>query len=435
MSVLLQPIELNEKSKSADLMAQLEAVPLGRMYQASFKAMVRLHLWFTGFTHELFGEFMDEARALVLKRAGKDQALDGSEAFQLQTALLIRWGDTFKTWQDTFYRVRVEAGSIPFGVLAVSHERLVVTAVSDQRSAVSEQRAAISDQQSAVSGQRTAISESVADGVFSPQLRTLLNAAGEYLYGDSLNLSARVWRVDREARDGIATVILQGVTNQASAWQIAQDLEQFLGANEDCPRWTSTRLYQRTKTQIAQGDTTGLVSKPCDGRGVSYNALRLARTELQKVHALATDRIMAAQPWVEKERVHLSEAHPEPDICDDKATGGEEGKGIYEVGTVELPLHPNCLCYKTAVLMDEKEFTSRLQGWLKGEQDWGEMDEYSQAVSGQRSVGGEGLEVSLLPNAVNLAVWLFGDSGQLSAFSGQRSAGSVQRSVFGGGAA
>jgi hypothetical protein len=139
----------------------------------------------------------------------------------------------------------------------------------------------------------------------------------------------------------------------------------------------------------------------CDGRGVSYKALRLARTEIQKVHALATDRMMAQQPWVEKEKINLSAAHPEPDECDDAAHGGEDGKGIFPVGTHELPFHPNCLCYKTAVLMDREQFTSQMRDWLQGGQ-WAEMDAYADQI-------GVPLDTDLMPAAVNLAVWLFSD--------------------------
>jgi hypothetical protein len=411
MSSYLPPIVLTETSKAEkQLLARLDSIPLTRMYQASFRAVVRLHLFFTGRTHELFKDFSDRAGALIVKKAGKDQVLDGSAGFDVQSQLFTMWGDVFAQWSREFEQLRVEAASIPFGVLAVAHERLVRAAVSDQRLAVSEELRAKSQE---------LIAESVEDGVFSPQLSVLLNAASEHLYGDSLNLSARIWRIDREARDGIAQVILQGVANGDSAWDVAQALEQFLGASEDCPRWTSTRLYGKTKTQIAQGDTAGLMASPCDGRGVAYNALRLARTEIQKAHALATDRILASQPWVEQEQVNLSAAHPEPDICDEVVTQGEEGKGIYPVGTIELPLHPNCLCYKTAVLMPEKEFTAQLRGWLTGEQAWTEMDRYAELVSGARGQGsGEALGVSLLPNAINLAVWLFGEESQLSAFGG-----------------
>jgi len=391
MTVYLPPISLEEKSKNAKLIDQLDQIPLGRMYQASFKAVVRLHLFFTGRTQEMMLDFTEKAQALILKKAGKDQRLDGTSGFVVQTKLMTMWGDTFKDWSAEFEQVRVEAASIPFGVMAVFHERLVLPAVAIEESPTGMLR----------KGKK--LSEQVEDGVFRPQLNILLNAAGEHLYGDSLNLSQRIWRIDREARDGINAVIINGISSGSSAWDIAQQLEQFLGANADCPRWTSTRLYGKTKSQIASGDTGGLLSgSACDAKGVAYNALRLARNEIQKAHALATDRILAQQPWVEKEKIHLSAAHPETDICDSVVGGGEKGEGVYDVGTIEYPLHVHCLCYKTAVLMAEKEFTSDLRGWLNGTSAWPAMDDYAELVGGDVST-------SILPNAINLAVWLFGE--------------------------
>lgn len=382
MASYLKPMDLEEKkSKTAQLIDRLDKVPLGRIYQASFRALVRLHLFFTGRTHELVLEFSEKAQALILKKAGKDQVLDGTSGFIVQAEMMKLWGDTFKAWADEFEKVRVEAASIPFGVMAVMHERLVKPVV----------------------GEKLAEAVDASQGVFSPQLGTLLQVAGEHFYGDSLGLSDRIWRIDRDARDGINTLILNGISNGTSAWDLAEQLEKYLGANADCPRWTSTRLYGRTKSEIATGDTTGLLrGNACDGSGVSYNALRLARTEIQKAHALATDRVLMSQPWVEKEKVNLSAAHPEPDICDDVTGGGEKGEGVYSVGEIELPLHPNCLCYKTAVLMDESEFTSRLRGWMTGSSPWSEMDSYEQMIGGDAGK-------SILPNAINLAVWLFGE--------------------------
>ena len=384
MTVYLPPISLEEKSKNAKLIDQLDQIPLGRMYQASFKAVVRLHLFFTGRTQEMMLNFTEKAQALILKKAGKDQILDGTSGFVVQTKLMTMWGDTFKDWSAEFEQVRIEAASIPFGVMAVFQERLVLPAV-------------------AIEERGKKLSEQVEDGVFRPQLNILLNAAGEHLYGDSLNLSQRIWRIDREARDGINAVIINGISSGSSAWDIAQQLEQFLGANADCPRWTSTRLYGKTKSQIASGDTGGLLSgSACDAKGVAYNALRLARNEIQKAHALATDRILAQQPWVEKEKIHLSAAHPETDICDSVVGGGEKGEGVYDVGEIELPLHVHCLCYKTGVLMDEAEFTAKLRGWMTGSSPWAEMDDYEQMIGGDVSK-------SILPNAINLAVWIFSE--------------------------
>jgi len=133
VSTYFPPITLTEKkSKAQKLIEQLDSVPLGRMYQASFKAVVRLHLYFTGRTHELVLDFSEKAQALVLKKAGKDQVLDGTSGFVVQTDLLKMWGDLFKVWQDELQAVRREAVSIPFGVLAVMHERMVIPNVSNR---------------------------------------------------------------------------------------------------------------------------------------------------------------------------------------------------------------------------------------------------------------------------------------------------------------
>ena len=380
-------ISLTEKSKAAKLIDQLEKISLGRLYQASFKAVVRLHLYFTGRTHEMILEFSKQAEVLILRKAGKDQVLDGTAGYAVQTQLLKLWDKLFREWQEEFEKVRVEAASIPFGVMAVMHERLVMPLTESTLTP-------------ALSRRERELSEAIEDGVFSPQLKVLLNAASEHLYGDSLNLSQRIWRLDRDTQSGMNTILLNGISNGDSAWNIAQQLEQFLGANQDCPRWTRTRLLGRTKSEIAAGDTTGLLrGDQCDGSGVAYNALRLARNEIQKAHALATDKVLMSQPWVEKEKIHLSAAHPETDICDETVGGGEKGEGIYDVGTIELPLHVNCLCYKTGVLMDQKEFTSRMNGWLNGE-SWSAMDDYQDLVGGDVSQ-------SILPNALNLAVWIY----------------------------
>jgi hypothetical protein len=376
--------------KDAKLISRLDEVALGKLDKAAFKALLRLQIFFTGRTHELLLEFGQQAQAILLKQGGADGILDGISGFKVQTAVLKMWGDSWTTWQNEFQAARREAASIPFGVLAVRHERLVVGTLEGLK--VSER----------IASPAIAMNEAIDGGVFKPQIAFLLNAAADYFFGDSLNLSDRIWRVDREARDAINNVIMQGIADSDSAWNISKKLETFLGAGQDCPRWTSTRLYGRTAADKAAGDTTGLLSgDDCDGRGVSYNALRLARTEIQKVHALATDRVMASQPWVEMEKCNLSASHPETDECDDVVAGGDKGDGVYPVGTIEYPLHPHCFCFKTAVMMNEKDFTSQLNGWLKGE-SFPEMDSYAQDI-------GVDVSTSLMPNALSLAVWLFGE--------------------------
>jgi hypothetical protein len=245
-----------------------------------------------------------------------------------------------------------------------------------------------------------------------------MDAANTRIYQDGLQLSARIWRINGETVDGISKVLQDGIKNGRSAWDMAKDLEKYLGAGRGCPRWTSTRLYKLTKTDIASGDRRGLLSGiECSEKGVSYNALRLARNEIQAIHHIASDRVMAIQPWIEQEQIILSPSHPPIHcICEEVVVGGVNGDGVYPKGQIVLGLHVNCLCQKLAVLGDDTQFIDRLKNWMQGGPDAG-LDGYANYLG----VGPENVvDTSLIDSiaAKVLGVWLFGDTGQIASFLG-----------------
>jgi hypothetical protein len=73
----------------------------------------------------------------------------------------------------------------------------------------------------------------------------------------------------------------------------------------------------------------------------------------------------------------------------------------------------NCICYKTAVLMDADAFVDRLKGWSDGNETWPEMDQYAGwlGVMG-RDLGNVSLAVGL---PEKLALWLYGDQAAMDA--------------------
>jgi hypothetical protein len=363
-----------------------------RAFYAQQAAMMRLQLWFTGETHRIVGEFAQVAKQRLNGVSGE---MDGMKLFQVQHSILSAWNHTFlEEWLPLFQAARREAASIPFGTLAILHERYVRKPAGK-------------------------FTEDTDPGpVFEPQLQELLDAAANRIYGDGLTLSSRIWKLDRDAREGINRVLMAGVANKRSAWDIARDLESYLGAGQDCPRWTRTRLDKLTKKDIASGDRRGLVTgAECGAKGVAYNALRMARTELQAAHHAASDRIMEAQPWIEKEQVVLSPAHPKPDICDDVIAAGEGGQGIYPKGGVTLPLHPHCLCFKTSVLPDPSEFVDQLRTWANGGADPA-LDDYAAFAGAQRDqVLGMNFLNSVVAQA--LGVWLWGKVTDMARRTGQ----------------
>jgi len=332
------------------------------VWPMQYRALVRMLLFLTGHTHAMLAELSREAKRILADVADGQETLDGLATHRAVTGIGAAWEAAFKDWKKQFAALQTEAAAIAFGGLVALHESYVRPSVQQ-------------------------LNESFAvNFVFERQLKAVVDAANRRVYTDGLKLSDRLWRLDHQSRQGIEQVIYNGVANQKSAYQIAKDLEQYLGFGADCPRWTSTRL-RLTKKEIAAGDVRGLKSgDACQGQGVAYNALRLARNELQIIHGLATDQIMAALPFVEQEQINLSPSHPVDDECDQVVRGGQESKGIYPKGTVELPLHVHCLCFKTAVLMQPSQFTDQLQGWMNNTQTWPAMDEYAALIGGDVSI-------------------------------------------------
>ncbi len=400
---------------------------MGLVWEAQQAALMRLQLYAVMRTHEMLAEYASTARGVLMQAAGEDGLLsDGLETHLAVEGLTKAWIPVWQKWGELLEALRWNAAAIPFGTLAVMHESKLVNwevgklvtwesgKLGESTNLPSYQSTNLPSYQSTnlPSYQSTNLQESEPTPVFKPQLAAVLRASRERVYGDGFNLSSRIWKTDHEIREGLRRVLAEGIAKGDSAWNIAGRLEQYLAPGRECPRWARSRLYKLTKTDIASGDRKGLYTgEECAGQGVSYNALRLARNEIQIAHHMATDEILRGMPWIQQEQVRLSPAHPETDICDDVVAGGENGNGIYPVGKISLPLHPQCLCYKTAVQIPEAEFTQRMRGWVRGEGEWPEMDAYHQRMPPQPpNAGGRSWWPSLMVwIARRLAVWLWGD--------------------------
>lgn len=372
----------------------LERIPPNRVYLAEQTALMRLQMFLTGETHRILSEMAAKITQRLLK-AGEGEPIDAALAFQIQGDAALIWRETMtQSWLPLMQALRREAASLAFGGLAVQ----INSVLGQVRKITTETQIPRRTRNKSFH-----FEEAVVDGIFSPQLNLLIQALNQRIYMDGLTLSSRIWKFDQESQEGIRRVIMQGVQDGSSAWDVAKKLEKYLGANSDCPRWTATRLYRLTKTDIALGNKTGLVrSEDCAGQGVAYNALRMARNEIQAIHHMANDAQMAEIPWIEKEQIVLSAAHPPLGCdCETVVAGGEGGQGIYPKGTITLPLHVGCLCFKLGLQPERKEFTSRLRAWMRQEESWPGMNEFASRY-------GDGVSASD-STAIALGVWIFGD--------------------------
>lgn len=405
----------------------LDDVPVEKVWQGQQAALMRLQLYAMGLTHEIFFEMGKGLRDVVLGAGGEDGKIDGLGLALARGKVEKVWQDGFGKWENHVVGLRWEAAAIAFGTVVRLHQEQFSN-INFQVSNESRLKPRLRDEGRLrlrdEGGLKPALQEATGDGptfVFEPQVRRVVNAANERVYGDGLNWSGRVWNLDREGLAGIQREVYAGVANGDSAWDISKRIEQYLGAGQDCPRWTRTRLYSLTKKDIASGDRTGLYSgDECAAQGVAYKALRLARNEIQIAHHMATDAALEKMPWVEKEKVNLSPAHPVEDVCDEVVGGGENGDGVYPKGEVSLPLHVHCLCFKSAVMMGRDEFVDKLRGWMNGTEQWGGMDEYASWIGADTAAAATNLGRNELPAlgagaATAYVTWLWGGEDALKA--------------------
>ena len=316
---------------------------------------MRLQLRFTAETHRLYRALYDWLAGVVNKAADGEGLVDEASLLAALPTVEGRWLQTHRRWVQIFQRARSEAASIPFGSLVVMHNhyfRPFEESRSLHESLTTEQVGALIR-------------------LWEQRRQRALDAAAERIYSDGFNLSSRVWRLENDGLNQLRRTLSLALAERTSAARLTQQLEPLLGAGRNCPRWAYRRLYRMTPSERAI-DKDGLLQEgDCASSGLAYNALRMARNEIQIAHHRMTDEIFRAAPWVESEKVRLSPQHPKPDICDDYANGGP-----YQPGEVLLPLHVQCMCYKEAVVMRAEQFRQQVRGWLQGEN--GFLDGYAE---------------------------------------------------------
>ena len=329
-------------------------------------AVTRLQLYVAGQVHALLYPFQAWLTKEVRDAGDGDGIADASKLAGVLQAADPRWRAVMRDYVALLTRARQQAGSIAFGPYRLRHNRYVTEPVERLQEA---------------------FVPSMDDWAKLAEMwlrrrNYALQVAQSRVYSDGLNLSQRIWRLEQGSMQAIRNTIATGMAQRTSAVELAQQLEGQLNAGEDWPRWTRARLSKMDARERAQ-DAKGLLSSARDvpaggSSGISYNALRLARNEIQTANHAVTSDIAIHSPWVTGRKVVLSPAHPKSDICDEYAAGGP-----YESNANFLPLHPQCLCRWEEVLMPPADFTKQVRGWVAGDNDF--LDDYSSWL-GQRSL-------------------------------------------------
>lgn len=167
-------------------------------------------------------------------------------------------------------------------------------------------------------------------------------------------LSDRLWKMGVETRQTIDDVIRAGMKEGKDALKIAQDLERYL--NDSAKSMT---LYDKSGRVVHRMNMT---KAPRNGWG-NVSARRLARTEITRMHGVATIEAAKKIPGIKGIRWALSNRHMKQDICDElsQRDGDGLGPGVYAVDNVpNYPAHPNCLCCLIHAHIPRQQFVDEI---------------------------------------------------------------------------
>lgn len=155
-------------------------------------------------------------------------------------------------------------------------------------------------------------------------------------------LSDRIWNVSQATAIQINALLEDAVNSGTSSLSLAKQMEQFLLPGRHLPR----------------------TDKPY-GTDASFNALRLARTEITRSHSLSIQEAGMANPFVERMKYHLSAAHKDDpgDICEEFAAESEANDGFPKDDCPQpaIDSHTFCICYTTSEVIPIEDAISQIR--------------------------------------------------------------------------
>lgn len=364
-------------------------------------AVSRLTIFAAGRVHAILYPFQAWIVGEVAGAADPDGIVDAGRLVGLLNAADTRWRAVIRDYAQLLTNARRASGSIAFTPWRLKHNHFIPAPLERLQEAWTPTG---DDYRQLVQ-------------MWVRRRDYALSVAQQRVYGDGLNLSQRVWRLEQGGMQTIRNTIAQGMAERTNAWDLARRLEGQLNADKDWPKWSEDRLRKMdakgrlaskeglwrnaSDRDKANPDVTGLISPP---GGISYNALRLARNEIQAANHAVTSDIAQNFPGIVGRNVVLSPAHPQSDVCD-----AAVAENPHEKTANFLPLHTNCLCTWGEVLMPPADFAKQAGAWARGEGDF--LDGYASWL-GVRSLApfpdqiGAGEALQLLDM---MKTWLDGD--------------------------
>lgn len=162
-----------------------------------------------------------------------------------------------------------------------------------------------------------------------------------------------------QSRSGIESFASRGENMHRLSLMVYKNLKLATGQVDDA----ISRALLRGLSAVDFAKTVEQFIKPSVPGGISYAAMRLARTEINNAFHFTQIRYTRETPWVKGYKWHLSGSHGKPDVCNDYADndGYGAGKGVFPKDEVPGKPHPQCLCYITSEVMSNGDFEKSLR--------------------------------------------------------------------------
>jgi hypothetical protein len=194
--------------------------------------------------------------------------------------------------------------------------------------------------------------------------RKAVEALHARTWSDGLNISDRIWNIKEGTKENLVDFLKLSQAEGRSAVDIARDLNNYVKGGR--------------KTI-----SPALAAKKRFPKNLDYRALRIARTEYTQSFMEGVYASGQVSPSYKGIKWLLSDAHPEPDVCDPMA-----GK-VYKQGNEPAIPHPNCMCHQVAVHNETiEQFADRVNKWRNNPASQPDLEHWYQNVY-QRIISGE----------------------------------------------
>lgn len=167
-----------------------------------------------------------------------------------------------------------------------------------------------------------------------------------------MKLSDRIWNMSNGAGEVIRNIIQDGIASGRDAIETARALEGFVRGDANVMSKYYEGMMDRMKGRVPED--------------LSYQALRVARTETTAALGQGSIRSAQASPSCRGIKFCLSPAHKIRDVCDELASHDVGlGPGVYPLNDPPpYPAHPNTMSYLVEVHTSPTDFVRQLRAWI-----------------------------------------------------------------------